>query len=518
MEKINIIFDDKNYSIDSSYLETASSALQSHLSTTMSGSGAAVNFGGNVYNIDSAKLSSATNDFIAHLQSITGTGYKVVVGGVEYNIDINKVENAIAELNDRFWKLGYPGVPKVEELEEAYEFNYYSTLALAVADVNAETIGENADANKLDAVAGVYVDENAKTNILMLKSVNIEETVDIDGDVTLDLGGYNHTSSAPTAFSLSGNVVVDAIRGGGITINGETGVRLCALHFTSGTGVVNCGKYVTNSSNVATTRADIGTIVVDNGADVVINNVTSIATDDVAAAVSALFISEGGKAEVNNSYIHGICKSGYNVAGVANFGELVATDTKFIADSDYLGNEAGTDYGKFSRGVYSYGPTTLNNCYVYGTHCGVSMANAPIYINGGTYEGYGHGGLYTTSGADKINYIYDAKFIGTIDMKEGYVADDIVGNNYAGIYIGGTDTTVYMDNCYVYGAEQPIVLRDTREILYVSNSSTNTDYTKYPVRISSSSKLYIGAGNNFNKNQCSRPTAAYETGEEYRVN
>lgn len=518
MEKINILFNEKNYSIDDSCLSTAKSALRSHLSTVMNGSGEMVDFGGNSYGVDSAKLLAAKNDFISHIGSIAGSGHRVVIGGTEYNIDISKVQDTTSKLHTYLWKLGHPDMLTIEELENKYNLNYYSTLKLAADDVNAETIGENSDADKSNAVSCVYIDENEKVTILSLKAENITETIVISGDVTLDLGEHTHMSSVPTAFSLSGNVIVDARRGGGITINGETGVKLCALHFTSGTGVVNGGKYVTNSSNVATTRADIGTIVVDNGADVTLNDVTSISTDDVAAAVSALFISEGGKATTNNCYIHGICKSGYNVAGVANFGELVATGTKFIADSDYLGNEAGTDYGKFSRGVYSYGPTTLNNCYVYGTHCGVSIAAAPLTINGGTYEGYGHGGLYTTSGLDKTNYIYNAKFIGTIDMKEGYVADDIVGNNYAGIYIGGTDTTVYMDNCDVYGAEQPIVLRDTREILYVSNTRTNTDYTKYPVRISSSSKLYIGAGNNFNKNQCSRPTAAYETDEVYAMN
>ena len=507
MAKINISFDSKNYIIDDSFIASDVADLKSHLSTVMNGSGAVINFGGTSYNVDSTKLLNIKNDFVSHIGTISGNGYKVVVDGVEYSVDPNKVQNAISELCTNLDSL---------TLENTYAINYYSTLKLAAEDVNAETIGENADANKENAVAGVYTDDNGKATVMVLKAIDITETVVISSDVVLDLNGKTLTSSAATAFSLSGNVVVDATRGGGITMNGEEGVKLCALHFTSGTGTVEGGKYITNSSNVATTRADIGTIVVDNGAEVIINDVTSISTDDVAAAVSALFIAEGGKAITNNCYIEGTCKSGYNVAGVANFGELVATNTKFVAYSDYLGNEAGNDYGKFSRGVYSYGATTLNNCYVYGTHCGVSIANAPLTINGGTYEGYGHGGLYTTSGKDKINYIRDAKFIGTIDMLDGYVADDIVGNNYAGIYIGGTDTTVYMDNCYVYGAEQPIVLRDTREILYVSNTSTNTDYTKYPVRISSSSKLYIGAGNNFNKNVCSRPSAAYETDEVYR--
>lgn len=98
MAKIKINFNNKDYSVDESSLSSASASLQSHLSTTMSGSGATVALGGQSYNVDSEKLLAATNRFISHLGLIAGNGYKVVVNGVEYSVGSDKVAGAVSEL------------------------------------------------------------------------------------------------------------------------------------------------------------------------------------------------------------------------------------------------------------------------------------------------------------------------------------------------------------------------------------------------------------------------------------
>jgi hypothetical protein len=99
MAKINISFDNKNYPVDESSLSSAAAALQSHLSSVMNGTGATINLGGTAYNIDSAKLTAATNAFISHLGTVAGNGYKIMVGGVEYNVDSTKMTGAVADLN-----------------------------------------------------------------------------------------------------------------------------------------------------------------------------------------------------------------------------------------------------------------------------------------------------------------------------------------------------------------------------------------------------------------------------------
>lgn len=108
MAKINIVFNDINYSIDESSFAAAAAELQRHFSTTMSGSGATINLGGISYNIDSAKLSSATSDFVSHLGKIAGNGSKVVVGGVEYPFDFTKVQDAVTDLETVLGNLNNP--------------------------------------------------------------------------------------------------------------------------------------------------------------------------------------------------------------------------------------------------------------------------------------------------------------------------------------------------------------------------------------------------------------------------
>lgn len=108
MAKTKIIFNNKEYSIDESSLAAATTELQSHLSTTMSGSGAVVSLGGVAYNIDSTKLSTATNNFVSHLGTIDGSGSKVVIGGVEYSVDSNKVSDSVYEFENVLFDLTKP--------------------------------------------------------------------------------------------------------------------------------------------------------------------------------------------------------------------------------------------------------------------------------------------------------------------------------------------------------------------------------------------------------------------------
>lgn len=108
MAKINIIFNDTNYSIDESSFATATTELQNHLSSTMSGSGSVINLGGISYNIDSEKLASATKDFVSYLSTITGSGSKIVVGGIEYSLDSTKVEDAVSDLETVLGNLNNP--------------------------------------------------------------------------------------------------------------------------------------------------------------------------------------------------------------------------------------------------------------------------------------------------------------------------------------------------------------------------------------------------------------------------
>ena len=110
MAKINIAFNDKNYPIDEDSLSNASAVLRSHLQTVINGSGAVINLDGVSYNVDSTKLSTATNSFVSHLGTISGSDYKVVVGGVEYGIGDDKIGETVPEFETVLYDLSNPSV------------------------------------------------------------------------------------------------------------------------------------------------------------------------------------------------------------------------------------------------------------------------------------------------------------------------------------------------------------------------------------------------------------------------
>ena len=102
MAKINIPFNGTDYLIEESALTSATTELQSHLQTEMSGSGAVIKLGGNTYNVDSTKLTNERNTLVSHLGTIAGTSSKVVVNGVEYGVDSSKMSVTMAELTTTF--------------------------------------------------------------------------------------------------------------------------------------------------------------------------------------------------------------------------------------------------------------------------------------------------------------------------------------------------------------------------------------------------------------------------------
>ena len=78
-------------------------------------------------------------------------------------------------------------VPTTDQLQEKYQFAYYSTLAKAIDDVNNET--STPDATKENAVAGIYKDENDIVSVVLLKDTEEANQLTISKDVILNLGG-----------------------------------------------------------------------------------------------------------------------------------------------------------------------------------------------------------------------------------------------------------------------------------------------------------------------------------------
>ena len=176
----NIIFNDKNYSIDESSLAPATAELKNHISTVMNGSGATINFDGAEYSIDSAKLSAATNDFVSHLSTIAGNGSKVVVGGVEYSVDSTKVRSAVSELEAAWGNLNNltPG----DDGLEGDGVEYYTAAPTTLSFRSTEPLDEFQEIQ----VNGQTIDQSNYT----LTEGSTIATLSIDYLKTLSVGKY----------------------------------------------------------------------------------------------------------------------------------------------------------------------------------------------------------------------------------------------------------------------------------------------------------------------------------------
>ena len=95
---MKIFFNGTEYQIDDSVLQVAASRLKTYLLTDMFGSDATIDFDGESYGVDGAKLATATNSVEAYLRTIAGNDYNLVVNDVEYSVDGTKVASAISAL------------------------------------------------------------------------------------------------------------------------------------------------------------------------------------------------------------------------------------------------------------------------------------------------------------------------------------------------------------------------------------------------------------------------------------
>lgn len=214
MAKININFNDKKYSIDESSLSAEKSKLEQHLSTTMNGTGAVISLGGTAYNIDSAKLTTARNDFTTHLGTIAGNGKKIVIGGVEYSIGSDKVAVAIGELEAVLGGLNsddsnedtlpkkneygfYYNVPYVDAGEsETYAYVFYEdNTMLEFNDVELAVDGLFSISNAVN----LTYDEATKT---VTNAWGGRYMFAENGEATTDDSGYTYFMSPETVHGI----------------------------------------------------------------------------------------------------------------------------------------------------------------------------------------------------------------------------------------------------------------------------------------------------------------------------
>ena len=141
------------------------------------------------------------------------------------------------------------------ELQEKHIFKYYSSLSLAVKDVNDGTIGTAnsiADVDKASAIAGAYVD-NGKINVVLLKDTEETKRLSPTADMTINLGGNtlefigNDAVGIEGVNGLTNTITIDGrITGSEIIVKGTSRASVVFQPSTN-TFIVNGGTYIANT-------------------------------------------------------------------------------------------------------------------------------------------------------------------------------------------------------------------------------------------------------------------------------
>lgn len=438
---------------------------------------------------------------------------------------------------------------EIKIIETEPKIYYYSTLAGAVSDSNAGTVGTNADASQGTAVVSLYVDDNGLPNIVLLQNTSITSGLLFKRNAVLDLNGHKITAELGNPESHAYAVLVS----GGLRIKGQTLGSAIESNTGSGPAVTllynHIGSYLEVLGGEYTVNAAETTIgvCVRNYGNVLLKDMTINAT---AQKVSGITSGSGSVSLRQNNNIQNVT---INVVGLSDFTSAIdiqnaestlisnchlyansdtesgriygiyldntseptiIQNSEIVADSNY--HFADGSYTVLSTGIFtgtmcSY--LLLQNCTVKGCHASAEL-HCSTDIDGGYYSSAGHGVYF--SGAATVHRVKGA------EMDDLYVGTHTNTNqNHVGAYIGGnsgsTGISVYADNTNVSGSNYSWVLRNSSgesdNALYISNSNINNK----TIRIDDDTtlRLYLGEGNSFDANDTTRPANVVETGADY---
>lgn len=438
-------------------------------------------------------------------------------------------------------------VAAVNELAERTERNdttdYYGSLSDAVLDINSGAVANALDKREGAKVSVFTAHTGAKT-VMLHEDISESDAITISKDMDLVLNGKKlnlTTETAVMTFAVGtkcriyGDVPGSAINMEGVTSNN----KIWMLNVGSELFEIYGGSY---TINIAAGRTIVLAALPECGVCRVHNAVlksTNLTSGGIARCVqvqakgsvdlentdmeargsgSTHVLYSVSKLNVENCVIKAV-STNVAYAGAFYAGSVMhMKNTTFHADSP--GCHAGTDNWAIGLKLMTDSEVHLENCVGFATHAAVETGGR-LYINGGSYTGYSHGGIYAASQDD--TFINDAvimcgNYVGEFDYTDKQ--DDILGCFYFG---GGPDAnylTAYIDGCtFASGTGKPgIVVRGTSgehdNSLYISNSIVEGH-----VRVDHDThRVYVGRGTNLSNIKFDYPGRAEFTEQLYRKN
>ena len=312
-------------------------------------------------------------------------------------------------------------LPTVDELQETYKetFKYYSSLRKAIDDVNAGTIGTNADATKSNAKAGVYtlINENgvSETHVVLLKSCTENARLKPTVDMTINLGGNTLTFEGEEAIvgidGTTGNtstIIIDGRLAGSKMIIKGTNTSSRLFQTRTNTFIINGGTYEANTPLTTTSTSLYGlhvAYVSQNGymeinnaklvANLLLTNEPQLSQGTDGENIQVIVVQVLGNAVVNNCKIYAnvsekVAYTNAFVMGIQSVrGNLTAVNSEINVATKVSGNDVqihGVDVDKDAKaslghctivaqdtegakvyGIINTGELLLNECNVSAT-------------------------------------------------------------------------------------------------------------------------------------------------------
>ena len=371
-----------------------------------------------------------------------GDGVVTVVNGfIDTNSEKLGDENmeSLGNKWDQKFENGVNGaVPTVYELQKTYKFEYYSTLENATSDANANTIGTNADVDKKDAEAGIYVDENGRVNVVLLKDISLSNHIELSNGICLNLGGHKIKTNSDNLSQIiniigTKKVIIDGrlknseiVYEGtkqnsfGIRARDNTNVEIIGLKYTvnenknkvtnsnclisiynpaSGNMLIKDCDIVVNSENSQSYGIyNIGTSQVDNTRITVNSKYNGIGisnySNDIVVMNSEIYmysennISRGIYLEqgsvnvkIDNCKIESFSNAKY-IQGI-----LIKTPSNEVEISNStIDVHSNKGQSAFALYIQNSNKILIKNCDVYSSYCVMVTEYANVYIDGGLYE------------------------------------------------------------------------------------------------------------------------------------
>jgi hypothetical protein len=295
----------------------------------------------------------------------------------------------------------------------------------------------------------------------------------------------------------------------------------CAL-LNGGESYVDGMKFQINTNGGGEHENPSTTLKITSNGVLNVSNSIFKGVDNVNGSISNIYVDENCVLNGKDCNFEIISPNGMS-SNVFSKGNIYLENCDLQCYANHTANDAGTYYATMSRAIYSLiGNVTLKNCIIYGTHSGLTIRNGELYIDGGTYDGYSHGGIYLGN-ANQKSYIYNASINDVALRGEGMYDDGVAGTNNAAMYIGGANfMQVYVDNCEFYGKIQPIVIKyhatsSHDNHLYISNSRMNLDYTRSGIRNDGANYVTFGINNNFDYRDLENNRNYENTNENYFI-